>query len=112
MNPATLPLWLAGLAFLLLARAGRPFRALGFAFLTVLAVCLIAHAKSYVLAPAYPALLAAGAVLLADSRARVRRWVVAPYAGMIVLSGVPMAIAAAPLLPPATTARLLALIGP
>ncbi|HMB85420.1 MAG TPA: hypothetical protein VKS62_03495, partial [Methylomirabilota bacterium] len=81
MNPATVPLWLAGLAFLLVARAGRPFRALGFAFLTALAVCLITRAKSYVPAPAYPALLAAGAVWVADSRARVRGWVVVPYAG-------------------------------
>jgi len=96
----------------LVARAGRPFRSLGLAFLTVLAVCLITHAKSYVLAPAYPALLAAGAVWVADSRASVRRWVVAPYAGLLVVSAVPMAIAAAPILPPSTTARVLALIGP
>ena len=112
MNPATVPLWVAGLYFLLRTPAGQPFRPLGFAFLTVLVVCLATRAKSYVLAPAYPALLAAGGVLLADTRTAVRRLVVVPYAVLLAVSGVPMAIAAAPILPPATTARVLAVIDP
>lgn len=112
MNPVALPLWVAGLYFLLFGWSGRSFRPLGLAFLAVLALCLITRAKSYFLAPAYPALLAAGGVLLADTRAAVRWLVIGPYAVLLAVSGVPMAIAAAPILPPDTTARILAIMGP
>jgi hypothetical protein len=57
-----LPVWLAGLAYLLFARAGRPFRAAGFAYLAVLAVMLVTNAKAYYLVPAYTVLFAAGGV--------------------------------------------------
>ena len=112
MNPVALPLWAAGLYFLLFGWSPRSFRPLGLAFLVVLALCLITRAKSYFLAPAYPALLAAGGVLLADTRAAVRWLVVGPYAVLLAVSGVPMAIAAAPILPPDTTARVLAIMRP
>lgn len=64
MGPGALPIWLAGLAFLLLAPAARPVRALGWSFLAVLAVMLTTSAKPYYLAPAYPVLFAAGALAL------------------------------------------------
>ena len=38
MHPVTLPLWLGGLYFYLFTRAGRPLRALGFAYLIIFAV--------------------------------------------------------------------------
>src|SRR5207244_518658 len=65
MNPVTLPLWLAGLVWLLFARAARSARALGVMYLAV-AVFLIAGGRSRTsyLAPAYVALFAAGALVL------------------------------------------------
>jgi hypothetical protein len=63
MHPANLPLWLAGLWFLLFGR-GRAFRVLGVVYLTMLAVFMFLHAKDYYLAPAYPMLLAAGGVAI------------------------------------------------
>jgi len=63
MNPLTLPLWLAGLWWLLWAPAGRPYRALGWAYLVLLALLAAVHAKSYFLAPAYTWLYAAGALV-------------------------------------------------
>lgn len=71
IGPGSLPIWVAGLGYLLLARAARPFRALGFAYLVALAVMLTTAAKPYYLAPAYSVLLAAGAAYLSD-RARSR----------------------------------------
>ncbi|MCW8984186.1 MAG: hypothetical protein OQK55_02505, partial [Thermoanaerobaculales bacterium] len=63
MHPANLPLWLAGLWFLLVGR-GRAFRVLGVVYLTMLALFMVLHAKDYYLAPAYPMLLAAGGVVI------------------------------------------------
>jgi hypothetical protein len=62
MNPASLPFWLAGLLFYLFAREAKPYRAFGWAFLITIAFFLLTHGKDYYSAPAYPMLLAAGAV--------------------------------------------------
>jgi hypothetical protein len=106
MNPLTLPLWLAGLWWLLWAPAGRPYRALGWAYLVLLALLAAVHAKSYFLAPAYTWLYAAGA-LVAEGATRARPWRRARplYAAVLLLSGLLFAPFALPILPPATTAR-------
>lgn len=62
MQPLALPLWAAGLWYLLRDPAGAPVRALGWAFLILLILFVLGHAKSYFLVPAFPPLLAAGAV--------------------------------------------------
>jgi hypothetical protein len=58
----TLPVWLAGLGFLLLAPAARPYRPLGWAYLVVLGIMLTTNAKPYYLVPAFVAPFAAGGV--------------------------------------------------
>jgi len=97
MNPVLLPLWAGGLGFLLLARVARPFRALGWAWPAILLVMLVQNAKPYYLAPAYPVLLAAGAVL-AERIAAGRRWPLAAVAAVVALSGAALAPLAKPLL--------------
>jgi 4-amino-4-deoxy-L-arabinose transferase-like glycosyltransferase len=62
MNPANLPIWLAGLAWLLFSARGRTLRPLGWAFLVTLATFVITKGKDYYLAPAFATLFAAGAV--------------------------------------------------
>jgi hypothetical protein len=64
LNPATLPLWLGGLVWLLVGQHGRRYRVLGLAYLITLAVFIILHGKHYYLAPVYPMLFAAGGVAL------------------------------------------------
>jgi 4-amino-4-deoxy-L-arabinose transferase-like glycosyltransferase len=76
-NPASLPVWLAGLGWLLLARRGRPFRPLGTAFLVTLAFFALTKGKDYYVTPAFATLFAAGGVALegftsAGWRARLR----------------------------------------
>ncbi len=112
MNPATLPLWGIGLYALVVGRSGRPFRPLGAAFLILLGAFLVTRAKSYFLAPAYPALLAAGAVTLESSRHAIRRYVLVPYAVILAVTGALMAVVAMPLLPPEVTARVMGAMGP
>jgi hypothetical protein len=61
-NPITVPLWFAGLWYLFGTKAGKPFRMLGWMYVVPLVLFLIARGRDYYLAPAYPMLLAAGAV--------------------------------------------------
>jgi len=64
MNPLFAPIWLAGLAWLLLAPRNAGARALAVAYLALLAFMIATRAKVYYLGPAYALLLAAGAVAL------------------------------------------------
>jgi 4-amino-4-deoxy-L-arabinose transferase-like glycosyltransferase len=61
-NPVTVPLWLAGLWFLFATPGGKPFRMLGWMYVIPLVLFLAARGRDYYLCPAYPMLLAAGAV--------------------------------------------------
>jgi 4-amino-4-deoxy-L-arabinose transferase-like glycosyltransferase len=61
-NPVTVPLWLGGLWFLFATPAGKPFRILGWMYVCPLVLLLLARGRDYYLGPAYPMLLAAGAV--------------------------------------------------
>lgn len=60
------PLALAGLAFYFARVEGRRFRVLGWMFLVPLLLFVLGKGRGYYLAPAYPMLYAAGAVLLSD----------------------------------------------
>lgn len=62
MNPFSFPFWFGGLIFYFFSRAAESFRACGWAFLLTFAFFLVSHGKDYYSAPAYPILLAAGAV--------------------------------------------------
>ena len=67
---ATLPLWLAGLYFYCFAAAGARYRMLGWMYAIPLVLFLCTRGRFYYLAPAYPMLFAAGAVL-------IERWLAA-----------------------------------
>jgi hypothetical protein len=106
MHPVALPIWLAGL-WSLLAGRGRSFRVLGWTYLTLLATMMALHGKDYYLAPAYPMLLAAGAVAVegwlggtAPSR-RGLRWARAAIVAAVTIAGAAFAPIALPLLSPA-----------
>lgn len=100
LDPLALPVWLGGLAWLLFAREGRPFRFLGWCYLIVLAVFLFLDGKSYYVLPAYPLILAAGAVAIERfARAENRRWIRTVLPATIVAGGLVMAPFGVPLLP-------------
>ncbi len=74
MHPITLPLWLAGLYYLLFVRGGRTWQPVGLAFVILFVLFAIQNAKFYYLAPAYPMLFAAGGVALERYRPGWPRW--------------------------------------
>jgi 4-amino-4-deoxy-L-arabinose transferase-like glycosyltransferase len=62
-NPFSAPLWAAGLYFYFWTMAGSRYRMLGWIYAIAFALFLVAQGRSYYLAPAYPMLFAAGAVV-------------------------------------------------
>jgi hypothetical protein len=64
LNPLAAPLWLAGLVWVFKDQEGRRFKAFGWSYILLLLFFALAKGKVYYLGPAYPVLLAAGAVAL------------------------------------------------
>jgi hypothetical protein len=104
-GPVALPLWLSGLALLLLGAPGRPYRTLGWAFLAILALMIATQGKPYYLGPAYTILFSAGGVMLerwTSDRARALRPAIL---ATLVVGGILVAPLAKPLLPKETFIR-------
>jgi hypothetical protein len=106
MLPLALPVWLGGLWFFFFHREGKPFRLLGWAWLTTAAVIVTMSPRIYYLFPAFPLLFAGGAVLWERWLEAPRvRWVGPVYATLMILMGVLLAPTLIPLLPPETYIR-------
>src|SRR5579862_2484130 len=73
VNPVTLPIWTAGLAYLLVGREALRYRALGLMSLFVLVLLLATRSKPYYTAPAFPLMMAAGGVAMEGLVHRLRR---------------------------------------
>ncbi len=93
LHPLFAPLWIAGLGALLFAARFAPVRALGVAYLALLALMVEQKAKVYYLAPVYPVLFAAGAVVVA-------RWRPAWIGAAMVAGGLALVPLAIPVLEP------------
>ena len=98
MSPLNFPIWLAGLLFLFFGRGGQRFRVLGWAFLVVLATMMILQGKDYYSAPAYPMLLAAGAVVI-ERAVGVRGWLKPATAVLLIVGAAPFFPIILPILP-------------
>jgi 4-amino-4-deoxy-L-arabinose transferase-like glycosyltransferase len=100
MNPATLPLWLGGLLWLLVGREGRRYRLLGFAYLITLTIFIVLHGKHYYLAPVYPMLFAAGGVAAEQLLPGALRLVKPVLAAAMIILGAIIAPTVIPILRP------------
>jgi hypothetical protein len=115
LNPAAAPVWIAGLAGLFAVKELRAARPLAWAYLITL-VCLFVTTpgshKTYYAAPAYPALIAAGAVLAERFLARRRLRRLRPvYLAVLLAAGALIAPTVVPILPPETYIRYTQAIG-
>jgi 4-amino-4-deoxy-L-arabinose transferase-like glycosyltransferase len=61
-NPFFIPLWITGLVYYFRSEAGKRYRLIGWMYVIPFLIYLITQGRSYYLAPAYPMLIAAGAV--------------------------------------------------
>jgi hypothetical protein len=115
VNPLTLPIWLRGLLFLLFSTRFKPYRPLAWCYLVCYTVFFVLHGKSYYLAPVYPMLLAAGAVVIegaidgrTDGGANVReergrprlRWLKPVIIAVLLADGVYLSPIVIPILSP------------
>jgi hypothetical protein len=64
LNPLNLPIWVAGILFFFLNEKGKQYQVLVWIYIIALLIFLLMKGKSYYLAPAYPALLAGGSVII------------------------------------------------
>jgi hypothetical protein len=91
VNPLTAPIWLAGLFALLFSVRLKPYRALGWCYLFCYTTFFVLHGKNYYLAPVYPMLLAAGAVVIESAidgreNTRSRRQGLKPAMALVLLA--------------------------
>ena len=109
VHPLTAPIWLAGLIAFFVWRPLKPYRVLGWSYLVSYGVFFALHGKSYYLAPIYPMLLAAGAVVIetaitgasADNRrARLGRWLKPLIVILLLAAGARLAPIVVPILSP------------
>jgi Dolichyl-phosphate-mannose-protein mannosyltransferase len=117
MLPILFPLWVAGIAWLMFSRDGRRYRLLAWAYLTMLVMFIALKGKNYYLAPAYPMLLAAGAIAFSKittlthsvdgSQIKMsgRFWLRTVYVALVVIGGVVLAPLTSPILPVETFLR-------
>jgi hypothetical protein len=98
MLPLTAPIWIAGLWWLWRSR----YRALTITWIIAAAIIFAMNPRVYYLFPAFPMLMAAGAVQF--ERVRVA-WVKPAYCVLMVLMGALLAPTLLPLLPPETYIR-------
>jgi hypothetical protein len=105
-NPATLPIWVAGILFFLTSPRGRRFRPLGWLFLAVLILGVIGgQRRADRIAGAYPVVFAGGAILLEAVRraeaSRLRKiWNTYTLPSLMLLIGSVAATLTLPILPP------------
>jgi hypothetical protein len=108
VNPLTAPIWICGLlAFLFSARL-KPYRFLGMSYIVCYGIFFALHGKSYYLAPIYPMLLAAGAIVVdsalsgagALSRHPSRAWLKPAIVVVLLASGAHLAPVVVPILSP------------
>src|SRR5260370_1523442 len=94
LSPLTLPVWIVGLLWFLLAKDGKRFRALGWTWIASFVMLVALNGNDYYLAPVYPMLFAAGSVAIeawfaTSSIAAKRAWL-KPYLAPMLFLGVGM----------------------
>jgi len=101
VNPLTAPIWIAGLLVFCFSSRLKPYRVLGWSYLVCYAVFFVLHGKNYYLAPIYPMLLAAGAVVLESALDRPRRaWLKPAIVVVLLASGAHLLPIVVPVLSP------------
>ena len=105
MHPLTLPLWLAGLWYYFFSASGKPFRALGWAWVFTATVIVTLSPRVYYLYPAFPILFAAGAVIWEVWLSRQPLWRKLIWPALLAATAAVLAPIAIPLLPPETYIR-------
>ena len=100
-HPLAAPIWIAGLAALFFSAPLKPYRFLGWTYVICYAALFALHGKNYYLAPVYPMLLGAGAVVIESALDRpIGVWLKPAIVTILLASGVHLAPITVPVLSP------------
>lgn len=100
LSPATLPLWLCGLGYLLFHHKGRTYRSAGLTYLLLFAISFFMKAKPDFIMPFYVVLIAAGCVWLGNLLAQKGfSWLRVGVAVIVIAIGIYALPLARPLIP-------------
>ena len=106
VQPLTAPIWITGLLAFFFSPRLKPYRALGWSYLVSYSVFFVLHGKNYYLAPIYPMLLAAGAVVIERAIECPRpswpslHWMKPVIVTLLLAGGAHLAPVVVPVLPP------------
>lgn len=101
VNPLTAPIWIAGLIAFFVSERLKPYRVLGWSYVVCYIVFFLLHGKNYYLAPIYPMLLAAGAMVTESALTRPRvGWLKPAIVVILLASGIHLAPIVIPVLSP------------
>jgi hypothetical protein len=101
IHPLAAPIWIAGLATLFFSARLKPYRFLGWTYIICYAVLFALHGKNYYLAPVYPMLLAAGAVVIESALDRsIGAWLKPAIITILLAGGVYLAPITLPVFSP------------
>jgi hypothetical protein len=101
VHPLAAPIWIAGLAALFFSARLRPYRFLGWTYVVCYAVLFGLHGKNYYLAPVYPMLLAAGAVVIESALDRpIGAWLKPAIVVILLAAGAYLAPVTVPVFSP------------
>jgi 4-amino-4-deoxy-L-arabinose transferase-like glycosyltransferase len=100
LNPVALPLWFAGILYLLMSERTREYRFLGWTAVFFVAIYLAQNSKSYYVLPVFPLLLASGATATERLLQKMKsRWIRPAVLAPLVISGIVLLPLASPVLP-------------
>ena len=101
IHPITALIWITGLIAFFISQRLKPYRFLGWTYLICYGVLFALHGKIYYLAPVYPVLLAAGAVVIETAVSRPRlTWLKPAMIGLLLIAGARLAPIVVPVFSP------------
>jgi hypothetical protein len=101
LNPFAAPVWITGVIALLVSVRFKAYRMIGWCYLVCFIVFVVLHGKNYYLSPIYPALLAAGAVVIDGVLQRSgHTWLKPAMVIVLLAGGAVLAPIVIPMLPP------------
>jgi hypothetical protein len=87
LHPLTAPIWITGMFALLLSQRLKQYRMLGWCYLIAFTAFVVLKGKNYYLAPIYPMLFAAGAVIIETGIVRTRQAWLKPAIVVLMIAG-------------------------
>ncbi len=87
LHPLTAPVWITGLVAMLFSQRLKNYRMLGWCYLVGFATFILLKGKNYYLAPVYPMLFAAGAVIVERGIERTRQLWLEPAIIVLLIAG-------------------------